>query len=387
MNKTYILFSLTIVLFWNPIMLSLLLNSVVAGFLFTISIALFTYIIASLKRDILKIIWVNFFIVIGVLLNAEVIFRHVFNEYNIPNLYRSYDNFYFNKPLLNTHFTDPEFNSIYLTNIQGFRVKNIVNQHAEIDSCDVLFIGDSFTQGAQVDFEYMFSSIFEEKNPEMKVVNAGISGANIIDEFYFITNLGISLHPKKIIVQLCVNNDFFNIIEHKSGIKEWLREKSALYRSASIIIPSHFNNKIPRCIDPFFEDEINNKNYNICYTKSSPIKEKDKDILLYSINRINSISKKIGAELIILLIPTKEQIYTEYFTEVVNAYQLDTNYIDLNYPNYWLTHKMDSLNIDYIDVTDEFRKQSSPMFFKNDIHLTKEGHAVVATQICDYLKK
>lgn len=368
-------------------MLSLLLNSVVAGFLFTISIALFTYIIAYLNKDFLKIIWVNFFIVIGILLNAEVIFRHVFNEYNIPNLYLSHDNFYFNKPLLNTHFTDPEFNSIYLTSIQGFRVKNVIDQHKKIDSCDVLFIGDSFTQGAQVDFEYMFSSIFEEKNPEMKVVNAGISGANIIDEFYFITNIGIPLRPKKIIVQLCVNNDFFNIIEHKSGIKEWLRENSALYRSASIIIPSHLKPKIPRCVDPFFENEINNIDYNICYTQTSPIKEKDKDILLYSINRINTISKKIGAELIILLIPTKEQIYTECFTEVVNAYQLDTNYIDLNYPNYWLAHQMDSLNIDYIDVTNEFRKQSSPMFFKNDIHLTKEGHAVVATQICDYFQK
>lgn len=368
-------------------MLSLLLDSLLAGFICSASIAIFTYVVASFNKDIIKVTCANFFVILGILFNAEVIFRYVFDDHNMPNLYHAYDNFYFNQPLLNTHFADPEFNSVYLTNYQGFRVGNVLDQYKSVDSCDVLFVGDSFTQGAQVDYNQMFSSLYEEKVPEIKVVNAGISGANIIDEFHFICNIGMRLRPEKIIVQLCVNNDFFNIVEHQSGVKEWLKEKSALYRSASIIFPSSYKPKIRRCVDPFFEDEISNINHNIFYTKSSSIKTKDKETLIYAINRIKTIATQIGAKLTVLLIPTKEQITEDCLLEVVDAYQLDTNFIDINYPNAWLSSKMDSLQIDYIDVTEVFRNQSLPMYFKNDIHLTKYGHAVVATQLHEHFQK
>lgn len=368
-------------------MLSLLLDSLLAGFICSASIAVFTYVVASLKKDIIKVICANFFVILGILFNAEVIFRHVYDDYNMPNLYHANDNFYFNQPLLNTHFADPEFNSVYLTNYQGFRVGNILDQYKSVDSCDVLFVGDSFTQGAQVDYTQMYSSLYEEKVSKIKVVNAGISGANVIDEFYFISKIGVHLQPKVIVLQLCMNNDFFDVVEHKSGINEWLKEKSALYRSASIIFPSNYKSKIRRCVDPFFADEIANENYNIFYTKSSSIKEKDKEMLIYAIDRINTMATQIGAELTVLIIPSKEQISNECFAEVVNTYQLDTNYIDLDYPNSWLSTKMDSLQIGYIDVTDEFRKQSLPMYFKNDIHLTKYGHAVVANQLYEYFQR
>ena len=345
-------------------MLSLLLDSLLAGFICSASIAIFTYVVASFNKDIIKVICANFFVILGILFNAEVIFRYVFDDHNMPNLYHAYDNFYFNQPLLNTHFADPEFNSVYLTNYQGFRVGNVLDQYKSVDSCDVLFVGDSFTQGAQVDYNQMFSSLYEEKVPEIKVVNAGISGANIIDEFHFICNIGMRLRPKKIIVQLCVNNDFFNIVEHQSGVKEWFKEKSALYRSASIIFPSSYKPKIRRCVDPFFEDEISNINYNIFYTKSSSIKTKDKETLIYAINRIKTIATQIGAKLTVLLIPTKEQITEDCLLEVVDAYQLDTNFIDINYPNAWLSSKMDSLQIDY-DVNGLGSINGDPMTANN----------------------
>ena len=121
-------------------MLSLLLDSLLAGFICSASIAIFTYVVASFNKDIIKVICANFFVILGILFNAEVIFRYVFDDHNMPNLYHAYDNFYFNQPLLNTHFADPEFNSVYLTNYQGFRVGNVLDQYKSVDSCDVLFM-------------------------------------------------------------------------------------------------------------------------------------------------------------------------------------------------------------------------------------------------------
>ena len=155
-------------------------------------------------------------------LNAELVFRSLYANKGVPNIYEVRGKYYFNKPYLNQRFDDEEFNSRYLTNCQGYRIDLLSNANDSITQCDWLFLGDSFTQGAQVNYDEMFSSLLYQDFPDKVIVNAGMSGAGLYESLNYLKDEGINLHPKIIILQIGAFIDFYIIREREAGLSEYL---------------------------------------------------------------------------------------------------------------------------------------------------------------------
>ena len=170
---------LVLLLLWNPIVLWLYYQSMVIAFLLPLLIVILGFAISKIRSLRLKVWAFNLAAIASILFHAEVIFTMVYADKDIPNLYELHGKYYFNKPYLDQQFNDPEFVTRYKTNCQGYRIDDLTSQDQKIEKCDWLFIGDSYTQGAQVEYNQLFSSLIYKDFPDKVIVNAGISGAGL----------------------------------------------------------------------------------------------------------------------------------------------------------------------------------------------------------------
>ena len=339
------------------------------------------FIVKYCKKEYVKAIFFNIICIVSILGYVEVCFTHLHTDRIIPNLYESRENYYFNKPYLKRVFIDPEFTSTYITNCQGYRIGKNVNPSVPVNNCDILFVGDSFTQGGQVDYEEMFSTIIQDSLQQYKVVNAGISGAGIFDTYYYFIDEGYKLSPKYVVFQLCAFNDFFNVGKREIGFKEKLVEYSNVYRYVRHNLHSSNNSKIKRYTEPFFDSKEDNVNYNIFFKESSDIKERDKRNFVKCLHAFNEAVKTVGGELIVFLIPSKEQVSSECLQEVMDSYNLSLADLDIQYLNRWLSQETEQLNIPFVDLFQSFKDADKFPYFVHDEHLNTMGHIIVADNL------
>ncbi|MDR1403540.1 MAG: hypothetical protein LBJ60_07575 [Tannerellaceae bacterium] len=328
-------------------------------------------------------------VIIGVFYHAELIFRTSFQEKDIPNLYEIRGKYYFNKPYLRENIIDEEYSSSYITNKQGFRISAAENPDNCIDTCDWLFLGDSFTQGAQVDYSDLFTTKAYRYFPDKIILNAGISGYSIADALNYYVSEGYKLKPSKVFLQLCIFNDFMNVTENQAGITEYLMQYSRLY--GYLFYNAHYANPadlpLGRWTEPFYPTEENNKDYNIFYKKISPQKKEDVENLIHYLSTFKKETSKNHADLCILLIPTKEQISYKYYKEVIDSFGIDEANLDMGYPNRLIDSLSHMLNFELIDLYNPFRKDTFFPFFRNDEHLNSHGHTIIAELILQAYKK
>ena len=172
MHKKVILL-LASLLISNPVILFMLSDSLLVACAIPLAVILavqfsFHYVGARLVTVYL----INFLTVVSVFLHAEIVFRTNFPEYIIEDLYTLEDGFYFNKPYLQKRFIDKEFAVDYITNGQGFRIGYGQNPDDRLMTADWLFIGDSFTQGAQVNFEELYTTRLYELFPDKIILKS-----------------------------------------------------------------------------------------------------------------------------------------------------------------------------------------------------------------------
>ena len=367
-------------LLWNPITLSILLHSIGWG----VAICLFVWIIGAAVSNIkslrLKVWAFNIAAILSICYHAELLFRVFGAKNDIPNLYELHNKFYFNKPYLNQTFATDEYCSFYRTNCQGFRIDEQTNADDSIKKCDWLFIGDSFTQGAQVDYEYLFTSLLYKSFPDKTIVNAGISGAGLYEELNFYKEIGQKLHPKKVFLQIGVFNDFKDIKEHHASLQDYIAEKSSLYRYLSYQLSPQNETPLGRWMEPFFLNQQDNIDSNILYKTTSAHKEKDKDHFATCISEFRRLVEANGAELVLVLIPSKEQVSLRMLKETLKICKLKESDIDLQTANRLCAEVAQKEGLALIDMYDDFRFFSLP-FFLIDEHLNVLGHEIIAARL------
>lgn len=381
-------FLVAIVLF-NPVILFLLIGSVIWSLVVLVSAILILYYSYLKKEFLTSVLLLNFFSVISILLHLETGFRFGFPEYIIENLYTIRGNYYFNKPNLLSHLEDKEYAVTYKTNEQGFRIPDFANTSDSITECDWLFLGDSFTQGAQVSFEELYTSQLYSFFPHKVIINAGISGFSIADEYHYYIKEGKKLKPKKVFLQICNFNDFMNVSPSRNSWIDYLMQYSDLARYLLYNIRYKSPGELPlgRWTEPFYPNLQDNVNYNIFFKESSPVKQADINAFKYYLKALDREVKADGAELIIILIPTKEQTYYRYLNEVLASFNIAIEQVDLLKPNNIVSQLTDSLKIQLIDLLPDFQSISQPQFFEYDEHLNALGHKTTATVIFQYLEK
>lgn len=368
-------------IFFNPIVLLILFKSYWIAILLPLFIVFGSYYLCKLSWLRLTVWAFNIFAIIGLGLNAELIFRSLYSDKNVPNIYEVRGNYYFNKPNLNQRFDDEEFYSRYITNCQGYRMDESSNPNDTIKSCDWLFIGDSFTQGAQVNYDEMFTSLIYRDFPDKIIVNAGLSGAGLYESLNYLKDEGEKLKPKRIFLQIGAFNDFYNIKERHAGWNEYLMEYSDLYRYLQYNILDNPNLPLGRWTEPFFDNIEENAKYNIFFKQTSSEKKADLEAFSKVITDFKAEADKIGAELVVLLIPSKEQISDDMLTEVKRRFNIKDSELDMSAPNQLTRAVCKNLGLQLIDLYSVFRNNPKFPFFIRDEHLNCEGHKLIASEI------
>lgn len=374
-------------LLFNPIIILLLSKSLVMTIIATAIVLPASYFVGSSRSLRLKVWGFNIAVLLSIFIHSELLFRTFLPERTIPNLYELHWNYYFNKPNLDKEFKTFEYISTYKTNCQGYRMDNLSNSNDTIKRCDWLFIGDSFTQGAQVDYCDLFTTKIYRSFPDKTIINAGISGAGLYDELNYFKDMGKNLHPKVVFLQIGVFNDFFNIKENKATFQDWLMSKSDLYRYFAYNILSTDSLPLGRWTEPFFPTPEENANFNIMYRQSSVQKKKDIEAFRKCIADWKHETDKIGCKLILFLIPSKEQISPSLLKEVQERYDINSSEINLNAPNNLFSTTAKSLGILAFDLTNEFKSSEDFPFFKQDEHMNQTGHQIVAQYLVQNLKR
>ncbi len=370
-----------LLLLWNPITLWLLTGSIVVGIIVPALVLLIGFFIAGRSSLRLKVWAFNICTILSICYHAELVFRTFGTDKDIPNLYELHGSYYFNRPNLDQKFRTEEYVSRYRTNVQGYRIDALTNQRNSIKQCDWMFIGDSFTQGAQVDYADLFSSLVYRDFPDKTIVNAGISGAGLYDELNFFKDKGSKLNPKVVFLQIGVFNDFVNVKERKATFQDYLLDKSSLYRYLSFNIFNNDQLPLGRWTEPFFPNLEDNIDGNILYKPTSERKEQDKANFALCIQQFKNEVEKNGGKLVLLLIPSKEQVSDKMLDEVINKYGIDKNDLDLWAADNFCDSVAKANSLQMLNLHNDFKSSSSFPFFLQDEHMNVVGHRLIAESI------
>jgi Tol biopolymer transport system component/lysophospholipase L1-like esterase len=344
----------------------------------------------TFSRPSLKLFTVylfNTFLVISFFAHAEVVLTSAYPEYVFKDLYTIEDGYTFNRPFLSETFTAKEFSTTYRTNAQGLRISEGHDPSRTTDRADWLVLGDSFTQGAQVEFEDLFTSRLNERFPDKIVINAGSSGLGIGHEYNYFIDDGHHFNPSLVILQLSSFNDFYNVEPQQIGFTDRLMTYSAFirYLLVNLRFPSTDELPLGRWTEPFYLDQEFNTNYNIFYNSSSAFKDADIVAFRNYVELFHEAVTARGAELLIVLIPTKEQVEARYFDEVIEAFAIDPAQLDMRRPNNLLRELANQHDFKLVDLLPAFQAADDTMFFEYDEHLSLSGHRVVADTIAQFI--
>jgi Tol biopolymer transport system component len=133
-------------------------------------------------------------------------------------------------------------------------------------------------------------------------------------------------------------------------------------------------------MEPFFLNHQDNIDSNILYKPTSAKKEKDKERFSTFISKFKSLVESNGAELILILIPSKEQISPRILKETLEICKLKERDIDLQAANRLCAEVAQKEGLTLIDMYEDFRASSLP-FYPIDEHLNVLGHKLIASRL------
>jgi hypothetical protein len=279
----------------------------------------------------------------------------------------------------------------------------------------MLVLGDSFTFGMNVQDDQAFPARLQERlnaaGPEWRVLNAGVFGYGTDNQAAWLSEHGWQHNPRLVVVGFFVGNDVKDVmfgitktvatedgrlvaaeasreamdrgeegqdVERSSGLKGWLEGNSHAY----LFLRSLWYNTLgkgrsgPTKLTIFDAASF--------YRKDVPPEieagwQKTFDVL----KAMQADCDAHGAELVLVVIPTREQVYPKSWDDVKAQFDLDEAEFDLELPQRKLSDFASGEGILYIDLLPDFKAANSDpnLYFQVDRHWTVKGHELAAEVI------
>ena len=306
------------------------------------------------------------------------------------------------------------------TNNLGFKDKN--NRKINFKNRNLLFIGDSFTEGVGIKYEDTFVGLIEsklkEKNDNIEILNAGVqsySTSIYLSKIHYLLN--IKKLPITDIVVVVSGGDIFddaykyldvdenfilNHVDHKNKIVinliNFFKSNTLLYQAISRITPPKV---IPSLIKSLFikktslnynekenellkisNDEISKmsflylQDYNYLFSKDE-FDKWGKNAIDKSINNLKELAKiveKKNINLNILYLYEPVIILREPDIAVLTYIKDSFKSLETNSASFY------ELNDYFKGYKDKYEAYKN-LFFINDIHLNKKGNKLVFEEI------
>lgn len=248
------------------------------------------------------------------------------------------------------------------------------------DEYRILCLGDSFTFGVGVDDDETYpkalEALLKKKSKNYFVINGG-GTAFAGDHYHFLLKKGFALKPDLLICQVYIGNDFYDA-------DKLLHEKRSLYKDMPL---RGFGLALERwrtvdfiwkrLVQIRYIDELLFRldlRYGIkgLFLKRSPILEKRLAGIEFAyLKRISELCARYGIEMLIVVIPAKEQVYGKYsITKWPNCDYKKPNKAIKNF-----CRRNDIYCIDFLDIYEMMSPlETADFYYKRDQHWTSKGH-------------
>lgn len=262
----------------------------------------------------------------------------------------------------------------------------------EDSSCRILGLGDSFTFGHGVEFEESFLTILENKLESrfdnIEIIKAGAPGNGLENYLALLKNEGIKYNPDFVMVNFFVGNDIYenttdvnNANMQYMTSKAWLRRNVHLYsfvadrlKTMPAIRKILIKNNLASGLIGSHVIDVLKKEHSDTYIQSWKKAEE-----------LFTEMKAVNPNLIVVIIPTREQVEEKRLKRAVDQLRYNMNEIDKFHPNKKLLEICNKLQIGLIDLTPDFitsfESDEKPLYFDIDPHFNQNGHRLASTAI------
>ncbi len=288
----------------------------------------------------------------------------------------------------------------------------------------ILVLGDSFAEAFQVPHKATFAKILERRlnagpsvsGRKVEVLNTGASGYGTDNELLFFLHEGKKYDPDLVVVAFYVGNDVRNnwyeldnidsggfrkpyyvpgpeglelhaypFSKHDSyvtRVKLFLNRHVRLYAFLRET-RDKLRNRETRANPGAARTPLDLNLYNI---QSLPSWETAWEITQELLLMLQHEADRVGAELFVVLIPTRFQVHSQYWEKKLASYPaLEEHEWDLDRPNARLRGFLAEQDIQFLDFLPEMRQRALSSgiqyYFAADAHWNEEGHELAGELI------
>ncbi len=346
------------------------------------------------------------------------------------------------KPGRQGWFAKPGIRSWVRVNQLGFRGPEIQKQKPA-ETRRILMLGDSFGVAIEVDETQVFSRVLEDAlnakpsgRDRFEVVNASVGGYGTEQHLLFLEAEGAAFDPDIVLLAFHFGDD---LIENSAELRRQIhwrlvklpRPSVRVERAAGQVLTGtvpderevrrawqRYWDLLPREHFAQVENDVGlaegsdagralRRGLDLLtsrWRKLSQTGQLPVDLQVYC----NSISPaveaawhhtvalieslqiqagRLGAELIIAGICTKEQVVPGYLGRRLEAWGRSEADFDPIAPNRWIEAAAAKLRIPYLDLTKDFRERSlgNSLYYENDLHWNSDGHRLAGELLGEFL--
>jgi hypothetical protein len=308
----------------------------------------------------------------------------------------------------------------------GFRNKKVPK------TADIVAIGDSHTYGLSAKASYSWPSILQRLTGR-DIYNVSLGGYGPVEYYYLLKTKAVTLSSSLVIVGLYLGNDISNaygsvygnnywrslrttdfipeenIKRYKADrqkfsykLGQWLPGNSVLYR---LISSSAIGDELRNLREIYRGEEVimfEDKEHHIKtgFTPTSKLRalnltlpevQEGLRITLDLINQMNILCRERNIDFLVLLIPTKETVYSDFIknnNSLPNSQIFDELIRNESEINKIVKDYLKRNNIAYVDVLDPLRSAAAKVqLYPNNFggHTNKNGYEIIAKSIYRYL--
>jgi lysophospholipase L1-like esterase len=324
---------------------------------------------------------------------------------------------------VSVHYRSPEADVTF--NTEGTAgLRRVPGPPVPAGAKTLLALGDSFTFGMNVADGEAFparlaAALNGDAAPRWNVLNAGVFGYGTDNEAAWLDEHGWAYKPNVVLVGFFVGNDVKDVMlgitktvatadgrlvaaeaskqamdrgeddnnaqPSGGGVKGWLEKNSHAYLFLRSVWYNTFgkaSSSKPTKLTAFDAASF--------YLKDVPPEiAAGWDKTFGALRAMKEDCDRHGATLLLVAIPTREQVYPRSWEDVKKQFALDESQVDLALPQQKLGAFAKEAGIAYVDLLPDFKAQEDtlPLYLSLDRHWTAAGHTLAAEVIAREMAK
>jgi hypothetical protein len=293
----------------------------------------------------------------------------------------------------------PDYTFLFETDSEGFP-----NRDPWPKDPKVVFLGDSMILGTGVGLDASFPALFAGRPPQQPMVNLGLAAAGPERQARAYARYGATWHPEIVVSCLFLTSDFDNDFHFLSWIQD---DQPRDYDTYRIRLARARNRKgrfqrlldssvvLHRAFDPILgliegprhpkghvrlEDGsdllLDRRAFQFAATAAAPDDPRVR-LLSGSVARLRASVEQSGAELVVMLIPSKEELFG------IDAAQATANLSSR------FKQRLAAMSLPLIDLYPRLQKEGAKqaVYFPHDIHLNALGNKIVAEELTAWFRR